>query len=149
MTPKETVQHIYAAFGRGDVPAILACLAEDIEWEYGTAPNPVPWLQPLRGRAEVPRFFETLGSQVEFRSFMPKQIIAEGNLVVGLIDLDATVRATGKRVVETDEVHLWHFNAQGLAQRFRHRADSWHHAMALDPASLVPVSRAAAKAAAA
>lgn len=22
----------------------LACPAEDVDWEYGTAPNPVPWL---------------------------------------------------------------------------------------------------------
>jgi hypothetical protein len=133
MTPVETVQHIYAAFGRGDVPAILACLAGDVEWEYDTAPNPVPWLQPLRGRNQVPRFFDTLMTQVEFQRFVPKQVLGEGSLVVGIVDLDATVRATGKRVVEVDEVHLFHFDAQGQVARFRHRADTWQHAMALRP----------------
>ena len=43
-----TVQDIYAAFGRGDVPAILAQLAEDVDWEYGMADAGVPWLQPRR-----------------------------------------------------------------------------------------------------
>ena len=28
-----TVRGIYAAFGRGDIPAILDALAEDVEWE--------------------------------------------------------------------------------------------------------------------
>ena len=67
MTPIETVQQIYAAFGRGDVPAILAHLADDVEWEYATAPNPIPWLQPLRGRGQVPKFFEALFAGIECR----------------------------------------------------------------------------------
>lgn len=128
MTPIETVQSIYAAFGRGDVPAILACLADDVQWEYATAPNPVPWLQPLRGRDQVPRFFDTLMSQVEFHRFAPTRVLADGLLVVGLCDFEATVRATGKRIDEVDEVHLFHFDAQGRVARFRHRADTWLHA---------------------
>ena len=131
MTPIETVQHIYAAFGRGDVAAILDCLADDVEWEYGGSTSPVPWLQPLRGRQQVPRFFDTLATQVEFHSFVPKQCLGDGRLVVGLVDLDATVRATGKRVVEVDEVHLFHFDERGRVARFRHRADTWLQAMAL------------------
>ena len=99
--------------------------------ENGTAPNPVPWLQPLRGRDQVPRFFDTLAAQVEFHRFVPKQVVGEGALAVGLVDLEATVRATGKRVVEVDEVHLFHFEAQGRVARCRHRADTWLHAMAL------------------
>lgn len=131
MTPMETVQQIYAAFGRGDVPAILARLAPDVEWEYETFPNPVPWLQPLQGRDSVPRFFEVLAAQVEFQSFLPRELLAQGQTVVTLLDLEATVRSTGKRVVERDEVHIWRFNDQGFVQRFRHRADTWQHAMAL------------------
>jgi hypothetical protein len=133
MEPIATVQHIYAAFGRGDVPAILACLAEDVQWEYGSAPNPVPWLQPLQGRDQVPRFFETLMSQVEFHRFEPRHVVGGGTLVVGVVDFDATVRATGKRVVEVDEVHLFHFDSAGRVARFRHRCDTLLHTQALQP----------------
>jgi uncharacterized protein len=131
MTPIETVQHLYAAFGRGDVPAILACLAEDVQWEHDTFPNPVPWLQPLKGREQVPRFFEALAGHIDFSRFEPKTILAQGDTVVSLIDLEATVRRTGKRVVEIDEIHIWRFNAQGQVTRFRHRCDTWQQAMAL------------------
>lgn len=130
MTPVETVHHVYAAFGRGDIPAILACLAEDVEWEYGAFPNPVPWLQPRSGRAQVPGFFEALAA-VDFHVFQPLKVLGDADTAIGLVHLEATVRATGKRVVELGEVHLFHFNQQGLVQRFRHAADTWQHAMAL------------------
>lgn len=120
-----------ASNGRGDVPYILSCLAPDVEWEHDTFPNPVPWLQPLRGREAVPRFFEALHAHVEFQSFQPTQFLADGLTVVDLVDLEFTVKATGKRVVEFDEVHIWRFNEQGLVQRFRHRADTWQSALAL------------------
>lgn len=131
MTPLETVQHIYASFGQGDVPAILACLADDVEWEYGSFPNPVPWLQPRRGRQGAAEFLGVLAQQVEFKAFRPTRVVADGDLVIGLCDLEAVVRSTGKAVVEVDEVHLWHFDARGQVSRFRHRADTWQHAMAL------------------
>lgn len=53
MSNKQTVQNIYAAFGKGDMPAILDQLTDDIDWEYGyrRAPNPVPWLQPKENKA--------------------------------------------------------------------------------------------------
>lgn len=126
----ETVQGIYAAFGRGDVPALLASLADDVEWEYGQPPTPVPWLRPLRGRDQVPRFFEALLGAVEMNRFEPTRLLADGDLVTALCQVEFTVRASGRRVVERDEVHLWHFDPAGKVSRFRHRADSWQHAMA-------------------
>lgn len=131
MNPIETVQSIYAAFGRGDIPSILALLAEDVSWEYGTSPNPVPWLQPLSGRAQVPKFFDALFTHVEMNAFTPRHILADGAFVVSVVDAAFTVRATGKQVVEQDEVHLWAMNDQGRVARFRHRVDTWQHVKAL------------------
>jgi uncharacterized protein len=133
MSPIETVQQIYAAFGRGDVPAILSCLADDVAWEYGATPNPAPWLQPLRGRLQVPRFFDALATHCEFHAFVPKTVLGQDRLVVSLCDVEFSVRGTGVRVVEVDEVHLWHFDAEGRVTRFRHRADTLAHALAFKP----------------
>jgi hypothetical protein len=124
MSPIETVQQIYAAFGRGDVPAILQHLAEDVEWEYATAPNPIPWLQPLSGRDQVPRFFEALFACTEITHFEVTKIFGDDDTVVDLVTLHYTARATCRQVQEVDEVHVWHFNAAGQVQRFRHRADT-------------------------
>lgn len=130
MTPIERVQSLYAAFGRGDIPAILAELADDVQWEYNAFPNPVPWLQPLQGRANVARFFEALGA-IELTQFEPHHFFGEGNLVVDLIDVAYTVKATGKQAFEPETVHIWHFNPDGKVARFRHRADTWQAVQAL------------------
>ncbi len=123
MSHKETVQEMYAAFGRGDVPALLERLDPNIEWEYDASPTEVPWLQPRQGRAGAAEFFTSLG-ELEFHRFEPKAILAEGNLVVALVDFEATARKTGIRIEEIDEVHIWHFGDNGLVTRFRHRADT-------------------------
>ena len=34
------------------------------------------------------------------------------------------MKNTGRRVSEEEEVHVWHFTAQGQVSRFRHRADT-------------------------
>lgn len=124
------VQQIYEAFGKGDVPAILAALAEDVQWEYGGYPNDVPWLQPQRGRANVVKFFEALAG-MRLTKFEPRGLYGDERTVVALIDVEFTVVATGKTVVESDEVHVWHFDADGRVARFRHRVDTWQHVQAL------------------
>ncbi|HXK34834.1 MAG TPA: hypothetical protein VNM91_12570 [Dehalococcoidia bacterium] len=49
MSNIETARAIYAAFGAGDVPAILEHLADDVAREYGQGETDVPWLQPRQG----------------------------------------------------------------------------------------------------
>jgi ketosteroid isomerase-like protein len=126
MNNVERVQQLYAAFGRGDIPAILAMLSDNVEWEYGVNSTDVPWLQPRRGRADVGKFFEALAA-VEITKFVPKHFLGDGDLVVALIDVDARVKATGRQALEEDEVHLWFFDGQGRVRRFRHRADTHQH----------------------
>jgi hypothetical protein len=84
----------------------------------------------LRGRANLPAFFATLQA-LEFHSFVPTRFLADANVVVVLLDIDTTVKATGKRVTEVDHIHLYWFNALGQVQRFRHRADTYLHVASL------------------
>lgn len=126
MTHSEAVQQIYEAFGRGDVPAVLEHLADDVEWEYGPASADVPWLKPRRGRTAVAGFFESLDA-LEMTKFQVKHVLEQGNVVVSLLDVEATVSATGRSFAEEDEVHIWYFNDEGKVQRFRHQVDSYQH----------------------
>ncbi|MGE0449300.1 MAG: nuclear transport factor 2 family protein [Vicinamibacterales bacterium] len=125
-----TVQRIYECFGRGDVAGVLDQLADDVEWEYGVNSTDVPWLQPRRGRADVANFFQALGA-LEFHRFQPTAFLEADTIVVALVDLEATVRATGRRLLEEDEVHIWHFDPAGKVRKFRHRADTHQHWAAL------------------
>jgi hypothetical protein len=128
-TNSNVVREIYEAFGRGDIPAILAKLDENVEWEYAYGPNEVPWLQPRRGRNEAGKFFESLAA-TEIHSFVPKAILEGEKVVVALVDITFTVKKTGKKVVEQDEAHVWRFNDAGKIVRFRHCADTHQHVLA-------------------
>ena len=123
MAHVDTVKKIYQAFGQGDIATILEQLADDVEWEYGINSTDVPWLQPRKGRARVPEFFQALGG-MDIKDFQPKTFLEAGDIVVVLTNLDATVRTTGKRIVEEDEVHIWYFDSAGKVSRFRHRIDT-------------------------
>ncbi|MGD9587700.1 MAG: nuclear transport factor 2 family protein [Pyrinomonadaceae bacterium] len=126
MSNKATIQGIYEAFGRGDIPAILEKLSEDVEWEYGIEDTGVPWLQERRGSENVTGFFEAAGG-LEFMKFQPKELLESNNIVVALIDVSFKVRSTGRAVEEEDEVHIWHFDESGLVTRFCHRCDTYKH----------------------
>ena len=110
------VQEIYAAFGRGDVPAILARLAPDVVFDPdfdGTA----PWLTRREGRAGVAEFFADLDA-LELR---------DGDDIAVTIRILATVKAIGEALPE-DEMRLWTFGPDGLATEMRRYVDTAKHA---------------------
>ena len=65
----EAVQRLYAAYGRGDVDAVLAELADDVDWAAEAASTSVPWYGSYRGKGEVPRFFKEIGANVDVTEF--------------------------------------------------------------------------------
>ena len=127
----EKVQSIYAAFGRGDVPAILEHLSPEVEWEYATGvDHGVPWLRPRRGRDGAAAFFAAAGAELEFRAFSPHTFVQGPSLVIVLVDLEVVVRKTGRALAERDELHLWRFDGAGRVVGFRHGVDSAAHVAA-------------------
>lgn len=133
-TNTATVQEIYAAFGRGDIPAILGKLAEDIAWEHATGGSPaaeagIAHLAPRTGRADVGRFFAALQA-LEFHGFEVTGLLEGEHQVVAFIRADVSVKATGKRF-QDDEAHHWIFDAAGQVVRFRHYVDTAKHMAAM------------------
>lgn len=126
----DTVQGIYAAFGRGDVPAILAHLHEDVAWEAwadnSAAKAGVPWLQPRHGRAGAGEFFAAIGRDLRIRDFRVLSLMAGPSQVAAEFVIDAEVVATG-RTYRDEEIHLWTFGDDGLVVRLRHYADTAKH----------------------
>jgi uncharacterized protein len=130
MSNLQTVQDIYAAFARGDIPAILDEVADDVRWDHlpdggGAQRHDVPWLRARTGRDDVAGFFEALGA-LDFHEFAPTAFLADGDLVVALIDEDATVTATGERIRDA-AAHVWTFGPDGRVTEFRHVADTAKH----------------------
>ena len=110
-------QSAYEAFGRGDVPALAEVMADDIEWVDPGDPGENPLAGTFRGKEEVLGWFGKLGELLDFSAFEPRDFIAQGDKVVSLVYVEATVRSTGRSMVQ-DEAHVWTFR-DGKVARFQ------------------------------
>jgi ketosteroid isomerase-like protein len=126
MSNIDTVKQIYAAFGRGDIPAIIDKLDPNIEWDVELSTPGVPWLQPRRGAANIPAFFESL-APLSFQRFEPHTFFADGNKVFVLVAFDVTHVASGKRYTFPYEGHLWVFDDAGKIVKYQHVTDTALH----------------------
>jgi ketosteroid isomerase-like protein len=131
MSNVETVQAIYDAFGRGDVPAILDQLADDVEWDLDAPGYGVPIYEPGVGKDHAKRFFEAVEG-LEFTRFEPTNFLSGGNQVAVPINIEVKVKSTGKEV-EALEIHLWTFGDDGKVSRFFHCIDRHAFVLAYNP----------------
>ena len=103
----EVVQAAYAAFGKGDVPGVVALLTPDVHWESVGDPADFPALGVKTGTAAVEAQFALLGSLLSFQSFSPQRFFAAGpDTVFVLGHYDRTVLKTGK-AANSDFVHVF------------------------------------------
>jgi ketosteroid isomerase-like protein len=128
MSHLTTVGEIYAAFGAGDIPAILERLAPDVVFDPD-ADGTAPWLDRHEGRDGVAEFFGKVAG-LEISAFEPRAFLEGSDQVAVVIHIEAVVKATGE-ALPTDELHLWTFGPDGLVTEMRHYVDTaGHHAAA-------------------
>ena len=120
----EAVQRMYEALGRGDTDAILAELADEVDWVSVTDKGDaqVPWYGSYQGKAEVPRFFKEIGSNVQITEFSPLSFTASETDVMVALQWGITVNATGKSV--TLPMQHWFRFAKGKVVQVRALEDS-------------------------
>lgn len=127
-TALETVQLIYAAFGRGDIPAILAHLDDDVKWEawaHNSAQAAgVPWMRGGAGKAAAADFFGIVGT-FRFNDFQVLGMMAGDRQVAVECQVDFHLPDGGH--LRDEELHLWNLNTRGLVVRFRHYLDTAKH----------------------
>jgi uncharacterized protein len=123
-----TVQAIYEAFGRGDVPSILEHLADDVAWESWADNSAqkagVPWLLPRTGKAAVAEFFG-IAATMGITEFTVLGLLEGGNEVAAPFVIAADV--PGGQPYRDEEIHLWTFNDAGKVTRLRHYVDTAKH----------------------
>src|SRR5256885_16262158 len=96
-TNTSIVQQAYAAFGRGDIPALLGSLDEKVDWVpvYGAGGH-VLTSGRRQGRAAVGTFFQQIAQSYKFSVFEPREFVEQGDKVVALGHYTATVNKTGR-----------------------------------------------------
>jgi uncharacterized protein len=100
----KAVQAIYEAFGRGDITYILETVTDDVDWSSDTASRAAPWYGPRKGKAEVAKFFESLGSTMTVDHFEPLSSAANGDEVFAVVRYKTTHKANGR----TADMNLHH-----------------------------------------
>ncbi len=113
----QLVQSLYAAFGRGDINAIVAASDPDIAWYSNADPALLPYGGERRGVDGVKSFFRELASNVEFESFEPLEFFSGPDFVVVLGRTKARAKGTGARI-EDQWIHMFRIR-NGKVTEFR------------------------------
>ncbi len=124
----ESVQTMYAAFGRGEIPAILARLADNVDWRLNvdpTAPGAgsIPTFRTFRGPKDVGEFFAALDRDLEFHHFNPVAFLSGGHVVAARVQMELTVRRT-KRRLRLESMHVFTFDGAGRVTQFHEFTDT-------------------------
>ena len=116
----DAITNVYAAFARGDVPAVLAALAPDISW---TEAEGFPYGGTYVGHdAVLQNVFVKLGSEWDGYAAVPHELIANADTVVALGEYSGTYKATGKSF-RAPFVHVWKFSGDRVIS-FRQHTDT-------------------------
>ena len=131
-TNVDIVQRFYGAFGRGDIPAALDLLSDDVEWTF-QAPSVIPFAGTRHGREGVAQFFSLVEETLEFQEFDPREFIGQGDNVVVLGYERNLIKPTG-RTFEQEWAHVYTLR-DGKIAKHRGFEDTAAYVVALDAAS--------------
>jgi ketosteroid isomerase-like protein len=116
----EMVRAAYAAFEVGDVPAVLASLADDVEW---TEAEGFPTAGTYRGHDEIVQgVFMPLVQEYDGFTVKPESFVGEGDMVISVGWYEGTYKAAGK-VARARFAHVWHVR-DGKVASFEQIVDS-------------------------
>jgi hypothetical protein len=125
-----TVKNIYAAFGKNDLPTLLAHLSEDIIWtDAGTGVGELH-TGTRRGKAAVTAFFKELGNSIIMTDFEVYDYVANDNTVVANGHYTGKAKSSG-RPITTDFSMTWEFDQMGKVIRHHLYLDTDNVAKAL------------------
>jgi uncharacterized protein len=122
------IDDIYAAFGRGDVAAILDHIADDCHWEswddHTAQRAGIPYLQPRTGPAGVADFFGAV-AEFDIHAFQVGDRLTSDTKVAVQVVIEASIPSGGR--FRDEELHLWTLDGAGRVVRMRHYIDTAKH----------------------
>ena len=120
MSNLNSVQKVYDAFAKGDIPSVLGFLTSDCEW---TEAEGFPYGGTYRGpRAVLEGVFMRLGSEWNGFAAVADEFIDGGDTIVALGKYSGTYKKTGKSF-EANFAHVWKVK-DGKAVRFIQYVDT-------------------------
>ena len=123
----DTVRGVYDAFGRGDVPAVLAAMDEKIDWQE---PASLPFDDQVGPQAVAENVFGPVVTQLADFTVDVREVVEAGDMVFGIGVYRGKGAENGKPL-DADFVHVWRFGTDGKATGFRTYTDThlWREAL--------------------
>ena len=119
-TPHQIIADHYAASDRKDLQAMLAEVADDVQW---TEMAGFPCAGTHVGRVQVvEKVFKVLGAEWEGYRFVLERLVDGGDTVVGIGDYHGRHRKTGKDM-HARVTHVWQVQG-GQVRRFEQFTDT-------------------------
>jgi ketosteroid isomerase-like protein len=104
----KTIKAVYEAFGRGDLPAILDAVSDDVDWASDAESTEVPWWGVHRGKDQVSDFFVKLATATDTTRFDVLELMGEGDVVLAVVRFGVTSKTTGRHA-DMNLHHYWKF----------------------------------------
>jgi ketosteroid isomerase-like protein len=122
MSNADVIRGVYAAFAKGDVPAVLAAMAPDIVWneaENFVYADRNPYVGP---EAVLQGVFMRLGGEWNGFSVTPEELIDGGDTIVARGRYGGAYKSTGKSI-NAQFAHVWKLK-NGKITRFQQYVDT-------------------------
>jgi uncharacterized protein len=119
---KKTIEGMYEAFGRGDIPFVIGALDPDVEWweaENFIYDDRNPYIGP---QAVLEGVFARIGSEWEWFTVTPIEVLDAGESIVGRGHYAGKYKQTG-REVKAQFAHVFSFR-NGKVVRFQQYTDT-------------------------
>lgn len=119
---RKTIEGMYEAFGKGDVPVIIGALDPDVEWweaENFIYADKNPYIGP---QAVLEGVFARIGNEWESFTVTPDEVLDAGETVVGRGYYAGKFRQTG-REVRAQFAHVFSFR-NGKVVKFQQYTDT-------------------------
>jgi len=116
----QVVRDAYEAMARGDLPALLGAMADDVEWHEAEG---MPYGGVYHGADAVAHnVLGPITTDIPDFAVTPEEYIAEGESVAVVVRYTGSGKATGKEL-NLPVVHVWDVR-DGKIARFRQFADT-------------------------
>ena len=117
------VKELYEAFGRGDIPAVLAAMDGGIEW-YEAEGNPWSPGRPFVGPQQVVEgVFQRIAAEFDGFEVRPTRFLGDGDSVVMEGRYRARSHKTTGEPLDAEVVHVWDLR-DGKIVRFHQYVDT-------------------------
>jgi ketosteroid isomerase-like protein len=101
----DVVKQAYGAFSRGDVPAVLDLVADQVDWRFWGASR-LPYTGTCKTKGEVGRWFAAIAEVDDIKAFEPREFIDGGDHVT-VLGWERTAARPGGKVFETEWIHVF------------------------------------------